>query len=178
MLSCDTAAVDVAPQDAPTSPPLANDDGVATIDVPVAKDPDCAVGVNLPGKTSPDAFTSLATGAEAPVVLGPQGSWMVVVAARTDGFAADVKTGTIEASLTADDGTLYGKLKFKKRPLVNGGDGYTYIMNIFLVVPSDVDATKSLPWEGHDATLAVTLTPDGEGVPLAKSVTVHLAKIQ
>ena len=181
-LGCDTGAGEVGEPPAPPDtavPPTADvveDTAPPAPDVPAVAGICYDVGINVPGKTSPDSFTALTGGANAPIVLGPQGSWMIVVAARTDGFDPTVKTGTIEASLTGDDGTLYGNLKFKKRPLIDGGDGFVYMMNIFLVVPSDADAGNTLAWEGHDATLDVALTPDGDGQRLQESVTVHLVK--
>lgn len=153
-------------------------DGTGTLTPPTddgtAPAPDLyEIGTNIAGKTSPVAFDQAADGGNVDVVLGSQGAWMVVVAARTNMFPDDVKRVDVEASVTPPGGTAYGKLKFKKRPLLNGGDGYKYLMNVFLVV------SNNLEWNGQQAILSVKLSaPEGVGGPeITDEVTVTLVQI-
>jgi len=99
------------------------------------------LGVNVTGKSTPDSFSPLLDGGDLHVELGFQGSYMVVLAFRTKGFVSDGKVNLI-VSLSAD-GETKASLKYKKKSLLPGADGYQYFYNIFLVTEDYLDYVDS-----------------------------------
>ncbi len=110
------------------------------------------LGTNAQGLVSPDSFQEFVDGQVADIVLGPQGAWMLVVAMRTNGVPITVPRADVRASLTADDGTLFGKFHYKRRPVTHMDDGWGYVMNLYLVVSSNVDI-----WNNKQATLTLSV---------------------
>lgn len=112
-------------------------------------------------------FRVLADGDPVEVVRGGQGSLMVVAAARTNRFAADLQWVTVDATLERADGGDYAHFRIR-RQIYAGADGVATFGNLFLVMD------ESQPWEGRDAVLVLRLTaPDGT-TEVEDAVTVHL----
>jgi hypothetical protein len=134
--------------------------------------PSYSIGTNEQGKTSPSSFDFWADNTAADVVLGPQGSWMIVCAGRTNHFDDSVKRVHVFGELKKPDGSVYGKFSFKNRPLLKGGDGFRYVMNLFLVVSSLTEQ-----WAGQPATMWLRIQDDdGDGVE--GSVSGTLGKVE
>lgn len=158
------------PNDSGTTGGVVPVDGVdPPPDIPSGKET-YELGTNIQGKTSPLAFTVLTTGATAPIVKGSQGAWMLVVSARTDLLAPGTKRVDIEAELGPPGGEPYGKLKFKRRPVLDGGDGFRYLMNVFLVVSNNEE------WNGQEADLRVVMEEEATGIKLEETVRIVLEK--
>jgi hypothetical protein len=135
------------------------------------------LGVNVAGKTSPSEYTALSDGDSVPIVLGPQGAWMIVGAVHTNIFATDVVKVKVVASMADSEGSVYGKVTLKKKPLFSSIDGGKYLMNIWLVVSSKVDEeTGKLVWEDKEAVFSVALE-DADGIQDEDSVMVHMTRI-
>ncbi|HIA03114.1 MAG TPA: hypothetical protein EYN66_14615 [Myxococcales bacterium] len=153
-----------------------NDSEQIEIDVPVVEK-FFQVGVNVAGKTSSNDYTALMEGDDVPIELGPQGSWMIVGAVRTNHFAADISKVKVVAQITAADNTVYGKLTLKKKPLFPSTDGSKYMMNIWLVVSSKIDESSGkMVWEDKDAVFSVFLE-DADGNSMEDSVPIHMIKV-
>ncbi len=108
-------------------------------------------GNNVTGKSTPNFFIPIAEGAELNVELGPQGLWMVVLAFKTKGmFKPPLKLG----GKVMMAGKNLGELKLAKQKLLNGGDGFEYYYNFFLVVaPEGVAGKKAtIEFDIEDAT--------------------------
>jgi len=114
------------------------------------------LGTNAQGQVSSESFEAFVDGGQGDIVLGPQGAWMLVVAVRTDAVPTAVPRADVKASLTADDGTLFGKFHYKRRPVAHAADGWGYIMNLYLVVSSKVET-----WDGKNATLQLSVGETG-----------------
>lgn len=84
---------------------------------------------------------------------------MVVGALRTGDFKAGGKV-TITALLEDYvDGTVYSTLKFR-RSLQDGGDGYRYLHDVFMVV-GQAGVYEERAWEGRRAVLTLGIEADG-----------------
>ncbi|MFT5431567.1 MAG: hypothetical protein ACI9OJ_002264 [Myxococcota bacterium] len=129
------------------------------------------IGTNVPGETSSQYFTVAESGMTVSAVLGSQGAWMVVVAARTNQFGCCVKRVDVEASITGTDGTVHGQLKYKRRPLFDGGDGFRYLMNTFVVVGDPA------MWAGAEADMSLSITPTDGGETLESTVRVSMKQV-
>ncbi|MCB9733650.1 MAG: hypothetical protein H6745_13705 [Deltaproteobacteria bacterium] len=93
--------------------------------------PELVLGTNDVGSNDPTAFEALEEHDELEVQLGFQGFWMVVLAFKTrDIFTTPLY---LEAHLTAG-GVEQGSLVLGGQKLADGGDGYGYYYNFFLVV--------------------------------------------
>ena len=137
--------------DSPDSAPAQASAGVTSTDgdnsevsqqaaVPLDEPLDDAVmelGVNVTGNSTPDSFSPLLDGGDLFVELGFQGSYMVVLAFRTKGFVSDGKVNLL-VSLSVD-GDVKANLKYKKKSLLPGPDGFQYFYNIFLVTEDYLD---------------------------------------
>ncbi len=144
--------------------------------------PTYELGYNEQGKVTPSFFTAVSEGDEVPIVKGSQGAWMYVVAARTNQLPIDVKKINIEAELGPPDDpdSPYGKLKYKKRPVFDGQDGFMYLMNVYLVVP------KNESWDGQEATLFLAIEnsckpekePDCVTFRYEQTATLQLIKVE
>lgn len=132
-------------------------------------DPIFEIGTNAAGQTASAFFTAAVEGVAIQVVRGSQGAWMFVVAARTNQLAAGTKRVDVEARLTPPGMSPFGSLKFKKRPVFPGENGNLYLMNVFLVVSSDMG------WDGQEADLFLTVTGEN-GEVLTDTVRVVLEK--
>ena len=98
---------------------------------------------------------------------------MVVFAARTNMFGCCVDRVDVEATVQApgEDGQIFGKLRYKRRPLFDGGDNFLYLMNIFMVVGIPED------WNGQQADLTLAITPHEGGETLTDTVRVTLVQV-
>ena len=96
------------------------------------------LGTNITGVSVPGAFTPLSDGDELFVELGFQGSYMVVLAFRTQGFHEAGEKVNLLISLSVD-GQERAKLKYNKKKLLAGGDDLDYFYNIFLVTEDYLD---------------------------------------
>ena len=95
------------------------------------------LGTNTTGLSTPSSFQSLMDGDDLMVELGFQGSYMVVLALRTQGYITEGKVN-IRASLRVD-GELKASLKYKKKTLLPAADGGDYFYNIFLITEDYAD---------------------------------------
>ena len=95
------------------------------------------LGTNTTGLSTPNSFQSLMDGDDLMVELGFQGSYMVVLALRTQGYVTEGKVN-IRASLRVD-GELKASLKYKKKTLLPASDGGDYFYNIFLITEDYAD---------------------------------------
>ena len=133
-------------------------DGVVAGAADVA--PTLQIGTQEFGKTTPSAFVPLQDGDDLRVVLGFQGSYMVVVAFRTRGIP-QAATGVTFAVRLEAAGDVRAKLAYNKpKTLLDGGDGFAYFYNVPLVTED---------WEAYadaEGTLTVDLA-DPDGTPLA-----------
>ena len=110
-------------------------------------EPEVVVGTHVQWKRQPDDFVVLEEGDELPIVLGHQGSWMVVLAVRSDGLLKgplDLVVG-IEAA-----GTSLGELQLVEQKLDPELDGRDYVYDIWLIV-----ADPSLSTYQADITIAL-----------------------
>ncbi len=89
------------------------------------------LGTNITGVSVPGSFSPLSPGDDLFVELGFQGSYMVVLAFRTQGYHDGEKVNLL-VSLSVD-GMERAKLKYNKKKLLAGGDDLDYFYNIFLV---------------------------------------------
>ncbi len=90
------------------------------------------------------------------VVLGGQGSLMLVGAVRTDRVPAGEKVTVIARVEDAETGLQRAKVKFR-RELLEGYDGYAYLLDCFLVLgkPGGVN-----DWTDRDAILEISIETD------------------
>ena len=130
------------------------------------------VGYNQAGQVDPTAFMASSDQSEMPVVLGTQGSWMVVVAGMTNRLPCCVDRVDLTATVGVKNEVPLGKIKLKRRPVFRNSDGDQYIMNIFLVVPPDPE-----DWDGKTVELSLELTPHEGGETLMTSSEVILQQI-
>lgn len=139
---------------------------------PPAYDPDLAryeFGIHLAGKYDPAGLQVCGAGSTTILAeLGTQHAWMFVLGARTDQLPVGTERVKAAASLVDVDGTVYGTFEFAKRPTFQGPDGLSYIMNLFLVVPSH----KS--WVGRDAMLWLSIEDEAGFIRLKRTAPVHL----
>ncbi|MEE2779298.1 MAG: hypothetical protein VYE15_02155 [Myxococcota bacterium] len=100
-------------------------------DVFVLPDQDFVLGVNQVGTSHPSFFSPLLEGDTVRIELGAQGLWMVVLAFKTRGYFGEkvIVRGKLEV-----EGLNQGELALAKQKLLDGGDGYRYYFNFFLVV--------------------------------------------
>ena len=123
------------------------------------------LGTNPLGSTSADAFIERGGGAEAPIVFGPQGAWMLIIAARVSGVPDEVRTMDVDAALEdAETGVRYGRVTLIRRPLIPASDGQRHLLNLYLVVPSDG------AWEERGAVVRL----DAAAGELRASATAHV----
>ena len=115
------------------------------------------LGVNITGKSTPDSFSPLLDGGDLFVELGFQGSYMVVLSFRTKGFVSDGKVNLL-VSLSVG-GNEKAKLKYKKKSLLPGADGFQYFYNIFLVTEDYLDYV-----DGNAEVLIDILTLEDEPI--------------
>jgi len=130
------------------------------------------VGYNEAGQVDPTAFVAPANATDIPVVLGTQGSWMVVVAGMTNRLPCCVDRVDLTATVGVKDQVPLGKIKLKRRPVFRTANGDQYIMNIFLVVPPDPQ-----DWDGLPVTLSLDITPHEGGETLSAETNVVLRQI-
>jgi len=100
-------------------------------DVFVLPDQDFVVGMNQVGTSHPSFFSPLEQGDTVRIELGAQGLWMVVLAFKTRGHFGEkvIVRGKLQV-----EGINQGELALAKQKLLDGGDGYRYYFNFFLVV--------------------------------------------
>ena len=100
-------------------------------DVFVLPDQDFVLGVNLVGASHPSFFSPLEEGDPMHIELGAQGLWMVVLSFKTRGHFGEkvIVRGKVEV-----EGINQGDLALAKQKLLDGGDGYRYYFNFFLVL--------------------------------------------
>jgi hypothetical protein len=154
-------------------PATASSDVTTTSDAtPSQAPPVFEVGYNQAGQVDPTAFMPSTDQSEMPVVLGTQGSWMVVVAGMTNRLPCCVDRVDLTATVGVKDEVPLGKIKLKRRPVFRNSDGDQYIMNIFLVVPPD-----PVDWDGKTVELSLELTPHEGGETLKTSSEVILQQI-
>jgi len=94
--------------------------------------PTFELGTNEQGKATPKDFVPLLTGDTLPVVLGPQGLSMVVLAFRTCGLYAPPLL--LRARIATDDDAASGALDIARQKLNPAPDGLSYYYNFWLVV--------------------------------------------
>jgi hypothetical protein len=123
------------------------------------------VGTNTFGIREFTAFFEAADGGEVEAVLGPQFSWMVVVAAATDGFACCAQDVTVHLKLVAvESGLVLGEITAKKRKMEDVGGGVRYLSDMLLVLGA------SSEWRDKEAVLAVELSTAGGGAAVQKTI--------
>jgi len=127
------------------------------------------IGYNEAGKTAAHTFTMVETGSVAPIVKGTQGAWMLVIAARCNALPPGKNRVTVEAELGPPGETPYGKLKYKRRPVLDGGDGFRYLMNVFLVVSNNEE------WDEQETALTVSIETE-DGQKFEQTQMIHLRK--
>jgi hypothetical protein len=138
------------------------------LDADVAPDsvsePEVVVGTHVQWKRQPDDFVVLEDDGELPIVLGHQGSWMVVLAIRSDALLegpVDLVIG-IEAA-----GSLLGELQLVDQELDRELDGRDYVYDIWLIVADPSLST-------YQAQISVDLV-DASGAEMTLERTVVLA---
>lgn len=133
------AAADVFTADSTAS----DDDTPVTDDLPVdSTTPDVGptswtvptfeLGTNEQGKATPKDFVPLLTGDTLPVVVGPQGLSMVVLAFRTCGLYEPPLL--LRARIATEDDAASGALDIARQKLNPAPDGLSYYYNFWLVV--------------------------------------------
>ncbi len=128
------------------------------------------LGTNTTGSADPATFVE--AGETLPVVFGPQGAWMIVLAVGTNAYPPEVKRLRVKASIALDDGIPREiDAKPNQDNVTVGADGLSYVLNTWLIVDAAGDPT---PWQGKTGVLQVTLTPLDGGAPVTASVTVTL----
>ncbi len=133
------AGADAGGKDAAGSPDEGGADGMADApagdaDAGPKPDPYFALGSNVTGEATPASFHELHDGDELAIEYGAQGLWMVVLAFRTrDLFEGRL---TLIARISVGDDEL-GQFGIAKQETVDGGDGFDYYYNFFLVVDDE-----------------------------------------
>ncbi|MFT5430927.1 MAG: hypothetical protein ACI9OJ_001606 [Myxococcota bacterium] len=113
------------------------------------------LGTNTAGDVFGDTWTALSDGDQLSVVLGPQLSWMVVVAARIENLPQDLQRVSFVCTVTDSTGNMLGEVHSVQRPVVPAPDDEHYLLNIFVVVPSRLSKSSE---PGH---VALTVQTDG-----------------
>lgn len=115
--------------DSGTSPSedAAGDAGPSSWTVPTFE-----LGTNEQGKATPKDFVPLLAGDTLPVVVGPQGLSMVVLAFRTCGLYEPPLL--LRARIATDDDAASGALDIARQKLNPAPDGLSYYYNFWLVV--------------------------------------------
>ena len=124
-------------------------------DAPDAADPPpiFVVGTNAGCASDPSGF--LETTGDIPVVFGPQGAWMVVVAIATDAFP-ETPYIDVRAGVKATGDPFEAALTLKRQKVTLGDDGLSYLVNVWLVLDSSGDAA---PWKDKEVTYSVEIEP-------------------
>lgn len=94
--------------------------------------PTFELGTNEQGKATPKDFVPLLAGDTLPVVVGPQGLSMVVLAFRTCGLYEPPLL--LRARIATDDEAASGALDIARQKLNPAPDGLSYYYNFWLVV--------------------------------------------
>lgn len=100
--------------------------------------------------TGPETFVPFADGGEIPVVLGFQGSWMVVAALQTRGLLTSPIHFSCEAVIPE---VSSASLQLAEQSLRDGQDGYFYYLDFFL----DLGLFEA-PEDGLPITVTCTVT--------------------
>jgi hypothetical protein len=111
------------------------------------------LGVNDPEVALPSGWSPVSEGATVAVRLGTQGSLMVVGAVRTDRVPVGEKVTIIASVEDAETGYQHAKIKFR-RALVDGGDGYAYLGDVYLILGKPGGETD---WSGREALLSISI---------------------
>ncbi len=134
-------------------------------------DPGCAlkadgvfeIGINNQHSTEASSFKAIADGDTVDVVLGPQFSYMLVAAARTDRFPDCMDSATVEIQV----GEL-ATAKYKKRPFFASDGAARMTLNNYAVLAHDG------AWHNSEVALTIALeTEDGERVEATATVTLN-----
>lgn len=139
-----------------TSEPTSDNQTDAGADASPNPDPDATpeegafeVGTNTVNQNTRESYTPMTEGAEVPLNFGVQGSWMVVLAFRTNNLIEG------EFDIRADisiDGVESGSIWLEFQQTFPGGDGWDYYFNLFLALTVD-----DPPARGTPATISVTV---------------------
>ncbi len=156
----------------PSRPTGSDASSSVMMDTRESADPVFYVGYNEAGQVDPTAFTRPDDASTIPVVLGTQGSWMVVVAGMTNQLPCCVDRVDLTASVGVPGEVPLGRIKLKRRPVFRDASGDQYIMNIFLVVPPDPEE-----WDSQNVELSLEITPHEGGETLLTSTGVTLLQI-
>lgn len=146
----------------PEGPPGPDMDAVGGSDS--VSEPEVVLGTHVQWKRQPADFVALEDGSALPIVLGHQGSWMVVLAVRSDQVLegpVDLVVG-IEAA-----GSQLGELQLVEQELDRELDERDYIYDIWLIVADPSLST-------YEADISVALS-DAAGVEMTLELTVVLS---
>ena len=144
---------------------------VEPLDVGRVENPTFDLGQNDPGQTDSAFFQYFEDGMDGSVMKGPQGAWMLVLAARTNQFGCCLERVDVRVSVDGIDGTQYANLRYKRRPLYPGADGQLYLMNVFVVV-GDPEV-----WDGQFAEITFSITPDVGGQTLTDTRLLKMVRL-
>ncbi len=112
------------------------------------------VGYNVVYQNTPDSYTPMSDGTTVPLIWGVQGSWMVVLAFRTQNLIEGLFDIRADIGI---DGSDAGDIWLEFQETFPGGDGWDYYYNLFLAIDLD-----DPPPEGTPATIHV-LVEDEDG---------------
>lgn len=155
----------------PDTRDVARDTSVAeTRPVDTNVEPFFELGQNPQFESSPSDYTPLSDPASLTLEFGAQGSWMTVLAFKTQGIFTSNVTVTARMELADSNTTRLGELNLEDRPLTFGGDGFDYYFSFFLAITIP-DSQPSV--DGQPAHLSFTVV-DGEGHSVERELDVTL----
>ncbi len=108
------------------------------------------IGTNPLNEANPDGFMPFSEGTAVPFVYGVQGSWMVVLAFRTDMIEGMFE---VRANITID-GVESGNIWLEQQQTFPGGDGWDYYYSLFLAIDGEP------PPEGTPVHIGMTVTDE------------------
>ena len=102
----------------------------------------------------PEEFEEFQEGQDVDVVIGTQGSMMVVAAVRTNRVPWSEDPFTVTIALADKDGTEQSRLSMRRYPTFES-DGMMYFSNLYAVVTDTLGQTYE--WDGELASLSVEI---------------------
>lgn len=147
--------------DEPASAPDAADTAEDVVPDAPPPEPAVIIGTNVPLANYPDSFQEVPDGGTLEIELGGfNGLWMTVLAFKTRGFFDQRIIVFAEVTI---DGEIFTELKLSKQDLIEGGDGWDYYYDLFMLVNDTAGGGKAaqirltvMDYEDKDPTVEVT----------------------
>lgn len=126
------------------------------------------IGTNPVSQANAEGFKPMNEGVEVPITWGVQGSWMVVLAFRSQEMFEGLFD--VRANITID-GVDKGEIWLESQETFPGGDGWDYYFNMFLALDIDGDP----PPRGTPAHITMSVT-DENGTTAEQAYDVEIGE--